>query len=1010
VTTINSIDPNKSLKSGGTVFTIDGTDFITTDLSNDFSGASFYTDISVGGGSISDTDKLILEVDTTPGSIAGIFPSHTFLLAFDVSILLEEQPSTIPAADNAIIAAVKAVNSIDSTTYYEIQLRYDSFLGYSIHNLAYISGSLEYTKVRSIDPHNVQGLKVVRSGDRFTGYIKISDTFVEMGSYQGYSDFDSNINIYCANNSSGIAGEFSVGVTNYNLTHIVSLANKPAILNTIIATEITGTTQPQDIQTDDLIIGFPDTTTATLASGFSYVESSNIQNVGKLFDIALSIYNYKIDPERSELFFSAKGFTWDQDYWIDPSKQNNNLFVPSLWDPTRANVPTSILQSGHGDYDNLELINIVKRQVMDEETWHPRLKHGTYFIRNVPYYLFSEYSIVTNLTEDKTTDNRSKINLKYPPKVGIPISASTSTIDKASGLTVDLDRFQKRGKFTGKIQNGVELDTDTPSNIDTERKEFIVIYNSNNMCTNYSIPVEGAVAGEYSFTLPKIPLPDFAVIFSRKDIFKEQKTANARYGEGTYNQFSYSSGLISDGDYSINFATGEVRVILDRDYIDLGYVTFTFDYPAVVEFNKDYLEDAGSTIAIPTSSDLDILVEIGESNGEESQKLTLKEFPVLDEGTELYIDNDNFKLFLYNTSENTFDTEWTRVRDLDAYSVNDKVYTLNSNTGKIIFGDGIHGKIPDKYRLILVGYKQSIRVEYEPASASDYWLGKNTDFNFNKSNLNSGFIYLSRKDLIPSNIGLTFSTDEINALEFADLIATVTDIDGEPIPTIELEFEIISGSNSILSEEVVVTDFNGEAKTTFIPSGDVSDLGIFSHLYEEGPPSGVLGDPTEVLTTSGALDNDMLILEEDLVGSISEMYIFKIYDNNDAFTPYSNETRTGGLYLVFYEFNTGSGQNELIRPIEVNGNVLIFDRSLPQPYSISEPNYDADLRGYVIVGQKKVQARASMEVEGEILQSNIASIRVSFSSIQKGEWTLPIFPTTFTGSEISSATYITINP
>ena len=786
--TLTSIDPIKSKRTGEIPFTIEGTGFLTSDLSSDFSGGSFYTDISSGGGSITDTNKLELSVSDTAGSVSGVETSHIFERSFDTSILIDKDLFTLPATNGAKITALRAFNDADSTTYFEVYLGYSDTGGYFIRTEASISGSVEHSKTISIDPDSVQGLKIIRSEERFTGFLKISDTFVPVGDHLGFSNFDSRIRIYAENAASPVANNFVVNITEYKVDYVISLVNRSAKVVSTEDTIIKGRTLPNEIGTGDIVVGFPDGTFAEIVNGFEYTESQGLNKDSKNFDVVISVFNFHIKPSRNELFTSAGAFVWDENYWIRPDKQNKNLYIPSLWDPATANIPSEFLQSGYGDFDNLKLIDIKKFRSQSEESWYARLEHGTYYVRNVPYYLFSSESITRQLGTLTTEDGRSRQPLLYLPKPGIPISASTLTTNIESGLIVDSKRFNKRGKFTGVVQNGIELDTDVVTNIVTSKLEFVVKYNSNNTCDNWRIPTQGSSAGLYTFTLPKLPLKEFSVIFSRKDIFSSEKAVASFYGDaGTlYGQTIYGEPLQNPGDYAIDFETGEVQVLLDQAYVDLGFVSFTFDYPAQIEFNDNYLINKGAEITSPEPSDLGALDIRGESDGSGGQIFRLSEFPVLDFSDSQFLDTENFNLFLYDESDNSFETDWIRVRDVKAHGPNDKVYQFNPDQGTILFGDGITGAIPQKYKNIVCGYKTSVRLEYEPISSVDYWVGEQTDLNLSKNSLNSGFLYLSRKELIPDTISIYFSTYNITALYFSQLSAVVIYSYGNPFPNIEL--------------------------------------------------------------------------------------------------------------------------------------------------------------------------------------------------------------------------------
>ena len=197
--TLTSIDPRKSKRTGDIPFTIEGTGFLTSDLSSDFSGAVFYTDISANGGAITDIDKLNLSVSDTAGSIAGIETAHTFPRSFDVSVTIDRELFTLPATNGAKITALKSYDDIDPTTYFEVWLGYSDGVGYFIGSEASIAGSIVYNQTVAIDPASVNGLKIIRSEDRITGLVKTSGPYAPVGDYLGFSTFDQQIFcVHCA--------------------------------------------------------------------------------------------------------------------------------------------------------------------------------------------------------------------------------------------------------------------------------------------------------------------------------------------------------------------------------------------------------------------------------------------------------------------------------------------------------------------------------------------------------------------------------------------------------------------------------------------------------------------------------------------------------------------------------------------------------------------------------------------------------------------------------------------
>lgn len=1013
--TITGVNPRTSVKIGGIPVDIEGTGFLTADRSQSFDQTAFYAPNTTAGGSVGapTIEGIELSIDGSLGSKAGVILDNTFDIAFETGIEFERTINTLIAIDGAKIAAVKAYDSANSQTYFYVGLEYSDALGYYIRTEAKVTNNLVHNHARAISPYNINGLKVQRSEQRITAYVLVNNDWIELSSYLGFTHVTSRVETYIENSSTPVTGGFSITLKKYNEYLTVSAFNVSMDILSVSDTLIKAVTKENIVGTGDLYIGFRDGAIAQSPIEFIYTEDEVVKKISNNFDMSLAVYNYYINPSKSQLFTAAGGFKWDEDEFIAGSKQNDNLYVPTLWDPTLANIPSGYFQSGYGHGDDIRFIDIKRWRREGEENWHARFNHGSYFIKNVPYYLYCEQSSSLQLGTSQTEDGRSTQNLYFLPKHGVPISASTLQFDIRTGNIIRKHKFDKVEGFTGKAVNGIELDAGTPTNIDQSFREFKVSYNSNNMRENFRIPADGVTSGIYSFQLPEIPLFDYNVVFTRPDIFQNQKYTATTYNDASaiYNQFPYGTGPEQVGDYTVNYVTGEVKVWLNQPYVDLGFVTYTFAYPAVVEFNNNYVRDLGSTLTDPTPSDLSELDELGESNASEDQVYIVDEFPILDGTNNVFLDQYNFKLFVYDPSRLIFDKEWVRVRDLSEFGPADKVYVLNSDRGTVTFGDGINGAIPEKYHRILAGYKVTARIEYEPITTIDYWTGKSVDLNLSRNNLSAGFLYLSRKDLVPDNITLEFKDPEITALEFTALTAEIFDIDGEPIPGMDVEFSILEGAGAT-EDTVLTSDSNGKATTTFLPSGNIEDIGMFVNPFEPGvDPNTKGGYIPDTYGDNNSVVNSKVIADVDVEDDPADIYMFKIYDNPaEAFTPYDNQARKGGLYQVYYKYNPTSGENELVRPTSITGKVLIFEESLPQSHDPVGPNYDPDLRGFVIIGRKTIRAQARVRYKNLIIDSEVASLKVVYSPIQKGEWTLPILPTTFTSSEIDRATYITINP
>jgi hypothetical protein len=1010
---IDNITPLNAVASGNIPVFVEGDNFITSDMSDTINNLLWSSIEENGGQAQLANNYVLLETDVAVESKAGISLDHTFNKAFDLSISFSRTVNTLFAVKQSKIAAIRSRDELNPQTYFDLSISYSDTIGYFVALELWDSNNLVDSYSRAISPYDVSELRIIRAGDSCEGMVKIGNDWLSIGILSGFTPEDVKIDFYIQNANEPVSTDFSLLVENFNIRHVLALANVSAEIDSVENDLITARTRVASPSSGDIFLGFPNGSSIQYSEIFIYTDGEPVRRFSSSVDMAISTFAYRVSPSRSELFMEGEGFTWGDNEFIAEDRKNDNEFINTLWDPVTAKVPAQYFQSGHGYGEDIKHERTERSQVNGTEFWRAKLNHGTFFLRNNSFYLFSDDSVVTRLSLDTTEDGRSIKKLFFMPKTGIPLSISTMSHDVRTGNVVDLKRFSKVEKFTGRIINGIELDTDgAPGNIDTTKLEYIVRYNPNNKTENWRLPVDGAEEGIYTFFLPQVPLEEYAVIFNRKDIFQNRKFVARHYGDADaiYGEFRYGTGVEQSGDYTIDPVTGEVTVWLDQDYIDLGHVSYTFDYPAIIEFNDNYIEDFGSSITNPTPQDLNLLDEMGESNASENQQFRFNEFPLVDTTERGTVDRDNVRVYTYDVSTLTFDTSWTRVESFNNAGPNSRVYIVNSDRGFIQFGDGIKGAIPTKYHKIYAGYTKTIRIEYEPDKSSDIWTGKDVDLNLTKNILDSGFLFISRKDLIPESIQLEFRDTDITALEFTELQARVLDIDGEPVPNVNVEF-FIPGDSGGVEDSVVTSNSDGFASTIFAPSGAISSIGNFSHMYLEGADSDTLGQGVvSYFGDTGQTPNTRIVLEEEVGSLAEEVYVFKIYDNKDAFQPYNNETRLGGLYQVYYEYNQNTGQNELIRPVEIRGRVAIFDHSLPQSLDSSQPNYDPDIRGFVIVGRKKVQARARTTHEGAVIESDIASINIEYSPIQKGEWTLPIFPTEFDGSEISTATYITINP
>lgn len=1000
---LNSVEPKTSKLTGGVTLDLYGSGFEETQL--DILPDNINSvDTSSSGGVVDflSPTGVKLSLPEAINERASFRLVQTFDESFDFELFYTESARSFPLINDAKGLGFEVVDQLNTLNKVKLFIQYRQVVGYLLVVETWNGTTLVNREERPFDIRDIESFRIRACGKYIHGYVKTQGEYINFGKSSELTGTSYSLAVFTEAPQTGVGRESNIQIDRLLMHRMVSFIGYPTEETFWLDEHVRVVTIPGEISLGDIILVTAAGTNYKIVDEVRYVKGSGVSVVAKRFDTVQAITNEFVDPTREKLFSSNSGFRWDEGFLLSESNKNNNLFVPSLWDPTTGNIPREFFQSGAAPADALLYRGIKKIVANDEEKWFAQIEHGSYFIANVPYYLFSDESIVEYLGELKTEDGRSYHPLLYRPKIGIPIIASSLGEDTETKRIIERTRLQKRGKLTGIVLNGVELDTSNPDNIDSSKAEFIVNYNENNEVINWRIPAEGAAAGVYQFQLPEIPLKEFKIRFSRKDIFKQERTIARKYGEETYDSFQYGEGIEVDGDYAVDFKTGLVEVILDRDYTDLGYVSYTFDYPAVIEFNDDYTADKGTYITDPTFSDLRTLDDVGYSNGEPGQKFRLRDFPIVDYSSVAIVDTASFKLFVYDPFDNSFDKDWQRVLNFDNSGPTDKHFRVTSADGLIIFGDGVNGMIPPKYLKILAGYKPTLKIQFEPRSSGDYWSGKTVDLNLTKQNLNSGFLYLSRKNLIPAQIQLEFASPAIDAFETTELNATIFTQEGEVVPNTELFFEIIAGGGA-LRDDSLFSNPNGMASTIYTPSSRLEDIGIKVDLYEPGVDENT---PGQSIPGSFGDENGIpymsLKANELIQGDINEIYVFKILDDGDDFLPYNNETRTGGRLVLYHDAGAP------VRGTFLAGSILGFGDQLPQSFDEFAPNYEPDLRGFYIVGKKTVQARAFTDLDDIRVFSDIVSVTVEYSPLQKGVWTLPTPPIDYESSQINTATYISI--
>lgn len=1004
---ILNIEPKTSKVTGGVIIDIQGNGFAQTPFGLAPLTSNVIDTSTSQSGLHDSTNGLILRVPEEINQRASFRIDAIFPEAFKIKIAFNLQPLSMPIIKNSNLIGIELADANNPSRKVRYFVSYSEIKGYQLILEEKIGTTTIYRKEELVNPSSILEIGIDVCGKYAHGLIRTSNH----DSYSLSSDVLTatayTVEIFTETPSSGVPMNSEVLIKRISAYNSVSFAGYPTNISSFSDTNIRTRTQAGELSIGDLIVAMSNLTIFKDQGSVKYTLSAHAGSVRKIFDTVQAIYGEHVSPSREDLFRNQEGFQWDENYILTEDAKNKELAVPSLWDPTTGNIPKDFFQSGVGPYNALRIDGIEKYTAEDIEKWYAKVHHGTYYIQNVPYYLFSDESVIEYLAEEKTVDGRSKHNLLFRPKIGIPVSVFSLTEDKETKITLQKKRLSKKGSFTGKVINGTELDTLDPANIDSSKEEFIVKINNNNEVKNWIIPIpENPSSGLYNFTLPKVPLREFKTIFSRSDIFKSEKTKASKYGEAIYSTFLYGEGIEDFGDYTIDYQTGEVQVKLEYVYKDFGVASFVYDYPAVIEFNKDFALDRGSQLIDPTYSDLSILDHVGTSNGRSFQEFRLTDFPVVDRSTYELVDNENIKIFTYDQFDNQFDNEWIRVINVADHGPADKVYQLDYANGLIRFGNNITGKIPGKYLDIYAGCKPTMQIQFEPESSNDYWIAKTTDMNLTKQNLSNGFLYLNRKRLVPSQIVAEFASKRITVFETTEISAKVYTQDGEIIPGIKVNFELLNGGGKFRDQDLL-TNPNGYVSTIYTPSSRLEDMGIKVELFTPGLAPGSKGNPISAAYGSkNGVPFLSLKTAEIINGNLDDIVIFKILDDGDDFLPYNNITRKGGRLVLWYNSTPIPAP---VRGEYLAGSIIGFGQQIPQSFDPYAPNYEPNLRGFYVVGKKTVQARAFVELDENRVYSNIVSLITEYSPIQKGVWKLPTPPMDYESSQINTATYIDIN-
>lgn len=724
------------------------------------------------------------------------------------------------------------------------------------------------------------------------------------------------------------------------------------------------------------------------------------------------------------------GWKWDEMIWTKEQERHQSV-IPTLMDPDISLIPEDLWRSGIGDGEDLRLINVVEDPHAGTP-WYPVIKPGYYYLAWEQFYLFSPNSIIAFGGEETHSvwTNLTKVDLFWPPKPGEPIVVSFMH-RREDGDVRDIDNFRHRVRFTG----GTVIETDQYG--DLVSKTEAVDLDSEGNVVDYNIA-----------NLPVDPEPrplEFVVIQRPEAFTKEWMPSNHVVGQGTgllevvtlaatpvygppvafsnmnlFTDYVHDDTPVNPGEYSIGYAgsvnipEGEVWVMteVDRDQIP-GYVTYWTDFPATLLFNDYYVSRIGIEGWPPSAGTppYELVTQgdyIGKSRMLPNQSFYLSYFPVLLP--------EEVRVFIYDP-RNLQVEEWTRVDDLTTAGPDDKVFSISPDGGFVLFGDGVRGKIPHRYAYVSAHYQYIPLVEYMPDESILAIIPETINLQPLNNSVHRGFIFLGHKEPLVDQLVLVTNRPRVPdrpdtygpidaGNDFALLTCTAFTNEGDTVPEQELTWTLvpplgyINGTNPYYTPVRTVTDQSGRSRVTYTPVRTAGDMGVIVDLFEgDGAPTGNI--------TSTYQPNDTLILDEDVEGSVDDMWIFMV-TNDDPMLPFDSARREGGRYVVLYRwdedfYSPTSGEWVPVRPSQIIGTRrLLFDYSIPSPTDTPSLVQYAVLMDRIVT----VNATTMNPVTGVQIISNDLKLFIRIPASQRGVFTLS--GDTPDGSALDSAAYLSI--
>lgn len=525
-------------------------------------------------------------------------------------------------------------------------------------------------------------------------------------------------------------------------------------------------------------------------------------------------------------------------------------------------------------------------------------------------------------------------------------------------------------------------------------------------------------SGRSVHTLNRVPRPGKSITAT---IFKRSTGENIPWREYQH-RYSFTGVYDSDGEES----TTRIGDTLYWDNVDTTkreFIVSTLGDTTKLLFNQSAIEQITSVTAPSALSDFNDLEYLGDSDGGDNQRFESDVFPISDDS---YV-----KVYVVNTDVGS----WKEYSIVDSFTTYNQV-KVDTDHGIITFADSTCG-VPDTNLAIYLAYRAVPRVEYEEDGFGDETVAVDANVNPMQQSLNRGFVVLSRSDLDVSEIILstvkerykgkadTFGPISVGS-DYAPLEALVLSEDGQPVPNVKVNFELVSTPNfgtiaGVATEMVSASLANGKAYSSYIPPVDVNSMGFF--------------------ISSLAGSNLIEVDAEAQFDDVDSVYTYLVLKDDPWKGKVGADTSIGeipwvadppnGRKVILYSWDatainpiTGRlGAYAPVRPSSISGGYQLYYPSaldVPDPSNVVGTD---NLGAYWIVSDRFVDVQASVFSPklNRTIFSNIITLRVEIPSYMKGSYineALQEIPFGWrlrddnyeVASAIGGATFISINP